>query len=357
MSLRENITVFLWAAIATMAIGAGRPAMATPIDWVRVGNPGNAADANGFGAVNHTYDIMKFSTTVGQYVAFLNAVDPQGINPNGIYDGRMGSASYGPSLLNTGGTDGSRYLAAPNWADKPVLYVSWYDAARFTNWLQNGAQTYGTSDASANAPQNVGAYTVGTATSGDAVLRNPGAQYWIPTNNEWYKAAYYSPVKGGPDSPGYYLYATQSDDAPTPVTASPTGVGSAGSTGNFANFNQQAVWVTRLNQPLGAGPTTVGTNGGPSYYGTFDMTGQVFNLTDDGPDGSLAQRGVIGSTWLLTTVNASGPGYAATNIESNTRGFRVAAVPEPSAYITMLSGLACAGYWLRRRRIAATARK
>lgn len=41
-------------------------------------------------------------------------------------------------------------------------------------------------------------------TNGFVPARNPGAQFYIPTEDEWYKAAYYSPVKVGAGSPGYY---------------------------------------------------------------------------------------------------------------------------------------------------------
>lgn len=62
-------------------------------------------------------------------------------------------------------------------AAKPVNYVSWFDAARVANWLHNGALTYPTSDASASAPQNGGAHTPGTATTGTAPAKNANARY------------------------------------------------------------------------------------------------------------------------------------------------------------------------------------
>jgi sulfatase modifying factor 1 len=159
------------------------------IDWVTVGDPGNAADTTGFGAVTSTFKIMTFEFTNSQYAAFLNAVDPDGTNPNSIYNGDMGSNVRG-GITNTGTTSGSRYAVKSNMGDKPVTYVSWFQAARVANWVNNGAHTYGTSDATAAAPQNVGAYALGTATSGTTPARNLSATVWIPTENEWYKAAY-----------------------------------------------------------------------------------------------------------------------------------------------------------------------
>ncbi len=145
--------------------------------------------------------------------------------------------------------------------DKPVNYVNWFDAARVSNWLMNG----GTSSSSTET----GAYElVNGQTTGTAPAVNSGATFYVPTENQWYKAAYY---KGGSTNAGYWDYATQSDTAPTAVTAGSTGIGSSGSTGNFANFNQAADWDSQDGNV-----TTVGTNGGASAYGAFDMSGNVF---------------------------------------------------------------------------------
>ena len=61
-----------------------------------------------------------------------------------------------------------------------------------------------------------GAYTLGTLGAGGVpvtppVTHNGGSQIWLPTENEWYKAAYYA--GGG----SYNLYPTSSS-AITPAT-------------------------------------------------------------------------------------------------------------------------------------------
>jgi len=96
------------------------------------------------------------------------------------------------------------------------------------------------------------------------------SQYFILNENEWVKANHYDPTIAG-----YYFYATRTNTAPTRVTANSIGDGSAGSVGNFANFNNGAIW----NGATG-NVTTVGTNGGPSYYGIFDGGGNVNEWTD-----------------------------------------------------------------------------
>ena len=252
--------------VLALAIAAGVmiPAHAVTIDWVTVGDPGNVADDTTYGAVADSFQIMKYEWTNSQYVDFLNAVDPNGTNPNSIYDSRMGSNVRGGISFTDGNTAGSKYTARTNMGNKPVNYVSWFDAARVANWLFNGAT--GTSST------ETGAYTLNNATSGTAPAVNPGATFYVPTRDQWYKAAYY---RSGGTNAGYWDYATQSNTAPTEVTAGGSGDGSGGSTGNSANYNNGADWNS-----LNGNVTTVGTNGGPSAYGAFDMTGNILEWND-----------------------------------------------------------------------------
>ena len=47
----------------------------TSLQFVTVGDPGNAADpSTGYGSVGYTYQMGKYDVTVGQYCQFLNAV-------------------------------------------------------------------------------------------------------------------------------------------------------------------------------------------------------------------------------------------------------------------------------------------
>jgi formylglycine-generating enzyme required for sulfatase activity len=177
---------------------------------------------------------------------------------------------------------------------------------------------------------------------------NSGATFYIPTENQWYKAAYY---KGGGTSAGYWNYATQSDTAPTAVTAGSTGIGSAGSTGNFANFNNVADWNSQNGNV-----TTVGSNGGASAYGAFDMSGNLYEWNDTaGVFGSI--RMLRGGVWNLSTgvLSSSNRRPADASLGDNDIGFRLASpvgVPEPSTYAIALAGLACGGYSMFRRRRA-----
>jgi len=302
-------------------------------EFVTVGDPGNLADSSGYGAVSATFDIMKFEFTNQQYVQFLNTVDPTGANSKSLYQDNMGSTVRGGINRTLANDVGSRYEVKTNMGNKPVNYVSWFDAARVSNWLHNGATS--------SSDTETGAYTLSNAIiDGDIVARNPGALFFIPTENEWYKAAYY---KRGSTNAGYWTYATKSDGAPTAVTANPTGDGSAGtgSTDNSANYNSAALWLP----PAGttAHFTSVGTNGGPSAYDTFDMSGNahewVSPLSVITAGNSVIRGGGRGSAIVDSTVRSE----ASTSNDGalSSTGFRLAslssssppAVPEPSMMV------------------------
>jgi sulfatase modifying factor 1 len=345
MSFARMPRVVFAVGVAALLGSLALPARAVTIDWVTVGDPANAYDTintgtnPNYGAVADSFQIMKFEFTNQQYTEFLNSVDASGTNPNSVYNVNMGSNARGGISFTLANPSGSKYAIRTNMGDKPVNYVSWFDAARVSNWLFNGAT--GTSS------METGAYTLNNATSGNAPAVNPGATFYVPTENQWYKAAYY---KGGGTNAGYWQYATQvTGTAPTAVTAGSTGIGSSGSTGNFANYNTAADWNSQNGNV-----TTVGTNGGASAYGTFDMSGNVYELNDlTGAAGSF--RGVRGGPWGGDAffLSSSYRGTPDPSSEFFSLGFRLASpvpVPEPSTWVMGLAGIACGGCSMFRRR-------
>ena len=340
LSFARLPSVVMSIGVAALLASLAVPARAVTIDWVTVGDPGNTADTApaGYGAVADAFQIMKYEFTNQQYTDFLNSVATT--DTYSLYNTTMGSNARG-GITRSGVSGSYTYATRTNMGDKPVNYVSWFNAARVSNWLING----GTSSSSTET----GAYTlIGGQTSGTAPAVNLGATIYIPTEDQWYKAAYY---KGGSTSAGYWNYATQSDSAPTAVNATAIGTGTSGgaspvTSGNFANYNDAADWNGQDGNL-----TTVGTNGGASAYGAFDMSGNVYEWNDlTGAAGS--SRGLRGGDW-----NAAAPTLSSSNrisldpsLDVINISFRLAAVPEPSTYAMALAGLACGGYVVFRRR-------
>src|SRR6185295_16877972 len=82
--------------------------------------------------------IGKYEVTNSQYVEFLNGVDPSGANTLALYNTSMTSQGCGGINFDPAAPVGARYTVKPGRSNNPVVYISWYDAARFTNWLHNG---------------------------------------------------------------------------------------------------------------------------------------------------------------------------------------------------------------------------
>jgi formylglycine-generating enzyme required for sulfatase activity len=221
--------------------------------------------------------------------------------------------------------------------DKPVNYVSWYDAARFTNWLHNG-QGIGSTE--------TGAYTLNG--NNDIITKNVGANVWLPSENEWYKAAYYDPTAGAGGGDNYWAQATRSDAVLTVATANSTGVISNPGA-NVANHNLGADWNNQNGNVTTVGSAGVAAN---SYFGTADQAGNVWEYNDAVLNNSL--RGVRGGAWDNTSnfLAASARNGGSPTDEHNSWGFRVAAssvpVPEPSTFL--VSMLLVSAFLTRRRR-------
>src|SRR5207244_1500322 len=98
-----------------------------------------------------------------------------------VYNAAMNTDALGGITFVTGNPTGSKYVVKAGRGNNPVVYVSFFDAMRFTNWLENGQPTNGSGT-------ETGTYTVGT---GISEVRSLGAQFFIPSENEWYKAAYH----------------------------------------------------------------------------------------------------------------------------------------------------------------------
>ncbi len=284
------------------------------IDWVTVGNAGNSADPlTGYGAVGYEYRIGKYEVTNAQYGAFLNAAAQT--DSYGLYNPSM--SGYG---ISRSGSSGSyTYSVTTALANRPVVYVSWFDAARFANWMVNG-QGGGDTETGAYTLNGDGVYDA-TFTVGGIINKNTGAQVYIPTEDEWYKAAYYNGATST-----YSLYPNGQGVITTADANYGNSVGSPSDVGSYSND--------------------------PSSYGTFDQAGNVFEWNDAVIS---SQRVIRGGDWVrpFGEDSASSTRYSAfTGYDYGqyqmTNGFRLAsAIPEPSAMVlTMLAS----GVMLSRRK-------
>ena len=259
------------------------------MDFVTIGHAGNPPDTRaqanpyGCGSVGYNYLIGKYEVTNAQWNAF--------------------TAIAGVPMGNDGGYSYTSYYTN---AQRPVNNVSWYEAAQFCNYLTSGNKS-------------LGAYQLGTDGSitvdRTTAISTYGTAYVIPTEDEWYKAAYYKP-----NGSGYSLYANGTNTAPV-----------AGVQSNY-------------NGVIGA-PWNINT-GTQEQNGTFDMMGNVWEWNETLFYGSF--RGLRGGSCLSDDRLASSfRTDFPPDLEGGFVGFRVAEVPEPATlFLLGLGGLAV----LRKRR-------
>lgn len=331
--LLETAPLFRAAFLAALSL-CTQAFAAVNIEFVVVGNPDNPNDPlnkDPYGRVNYAFSIAKNETTIGDYAQFLNAVAKT--DTYQLYSTNM-TAPANNGISRSGSSGSYIYQVNPGSENKPVTWVSWFDAARFTNWLHNG-QTTGPQD---SATTEDGAYTLSGAMSG-VVVRNVGATVWIPSENEWYKAAYYDPNKNGTGAGGYWLQATQSD------TLAGNSIGVADSAnyfdGDFYGYPASAY------SDVGA----YGSNS-ESAYGTNDQAGNVYEWNDAvvtatkrGLRGGNFSSGYFGSD---VDLDASFRGSYDSSSADFGIGFRVATIPEPTSAVL---GIMTGGLLMFRRRL------
>lgn len=280
-------------------LGLARCGQGVVVDAVTVGNPGNAGDPTPFGvfgSVSYNYRISKTEVTNAEYCEFLNAVARQS-NSRGLYNASMGTHPIGGIVQTLVGSDYVYTVKADavgkgpggtdySYANKPVIWVSFYDAVRYANWLHNGQGGASTTE--------FGAYT---PAAGNSIVRHAGAKYFIPTDDEWFKAAYYNPL-----TQTYYEYPTRSETPPNNNLPS-------ADTGNSANFND-ATGKTPTGATTNYRFTDVGAYQlSASPYGTFDQGGNAFEWTESYLDTGYRRIRGGSSTDSNQALAASG-GYA-----------------------------------------------
>jgi formylglycine-generating enzyme len=327
--------LFLLALLCARGVLQQSAALAITIATVPVGNQGNPNDpANlsvpGIGSVNYNYSIGKYDVTVGQYAAFLNAV--AATDTYELYVPNMATDLNVAGIAQNGNSGSFTYsvIGSPN---HPITYVNWFDAARFVNWLSNGQPT----GAEGTGTTETGTYTL-NGSNPTNVARNSNATWVIPTESEWYKAAYYNP-----NTSSYYQYPFSSSTVPT--SAMP---GSTPNTGNFQAVTNTGIGVFAVTDSSSLSTsqnylTDVGAyTASASPYGAFDMGGDVFQWNETLIS---SNRGMRGGWWALNSVYLASSSRVSIVPTSETSeiGFRVALVPEPSTAV--LASIACGLMW------------
>jgi formylglycine-generating enzyme required for sulfatase activity len=291
--------------------------------FVPIGNPGNAPDTTGSpnpaGSVGYAYNMGKYEVS-RDMINKANAAGNLGIS---MWD----MSSFGGNGVN-----------------RPANDISWNAAARYVNWL-NTSQGYSPAYKFAVQPGQ-GGYSVNAQIqlwqisdlgyNAANPFRNSQAKYFLPSMDEWYKAAYYDPNANG-GAGGYWNFPTGSDSAPTAL--------SGGTTGGTAVYNQS----------LFQGPADITNAGGLSPYGVMGMAGNIYeweetesDLVNNNPSSARGVRGggyYVNSSFLSASNRSSS---SPTGGGDGSIGFRVASIPEPSsAALLMLAGV---GLWQGRNR-------
>lgn len=283
-------TTLLLLSISTIASADQIGSIA--IDFADIGNAGNGNDIGSSGL---------YSSPFG------------GVS----YDYRMSIAEISAAMLSTAGLPSGSWLG-----DQPAASVNWYQAAAFTNWLNT---TTGHQPAyKLNAPLTaLTLWSSGEAwqAGGENLYRHKDAYYFLPSEDEWYKAAFHQNNGATAD---YWDYATASNRAPTAA------IGGDGT----------AIYGYATPSPM-----SVEISGGASEYDTIGQGGNIAEWLESAYDGgnstSTEGRTIRGGDWSTSSINLRSstrsnfsPSYSKNNV-----GFRVASVPEPSALAILLVGM------------------
>jgi formylglycine-generating enzyme required for sulfatase activity len=312
-------------ALASLLVAL--PAGAVNIEYVDVRDANNPPDTatNCLGAppdcgsVPYDYAISKYEITNSEYVEFLNAV----ASGDDTYELFSSSMEVGFITSRTG----NLYYAKAGFENKPVTFVSFWDAVRFANWLHNG-QPVGPEDTTTTED---GAYTLtADGIANNTVTRKFGAGVFLPSENEWYKAAYYDPAL-----PGFYHYPAGTDTQTTCAVP--------GAAPNTANCDSAVGPLTNHLTDVGA------YTGSASPYGTFDQGGNVSEWNETPVYG---YRLFLGGSYKdsASFLAKEEPKRLAIAARPDL-GFRVARlVPEPAhALLVLTGGLVLAAAQRKRR--------
>ncbi|MBX3425970.1 MAG: SUMF1/EgtB/PvdO family nonheme iron enzyme [Pirellulales bacterium] len=288
------------------------------------------ADLFGSGANSFTIDFVTIGAPNNPQDYFIAPGDVAAPPGGGSvpYVFRMGTYEVSERMIAAANAEGNLGITQTSRGpDFPAGGISWLDAVRFVNWLNTS-----TGNPAAYKLDPAGNFQLWAPTDPgyDPTnwFRNTQAKYFLPSHDEWYKAAYFDPLLGV-----YYDYPTGSDTAPLRV-AGGTAPGTAVYGGSF----------------FAPTPSPIMSAGGPSPFGTFAQGGNIGELIEteidkvnDSIESARTARGGAYTSGAAELVSYTAIGYGP-NFQSPNLGFRVASrIPEPSTLSLAIGLLWLAG--------------
>jgi hypothetical protein len=302
-ALFAAFTPFIRSAAHADTFGSGTNTFT--IDFVTIGNAGNAPDTTGYGSVPYAYRIGKYE---------ISHNDATKANASGL----------------------SNFTARAWTGDQPAGRISWYEVAAFVNWLNTSSgyqAAYHLNFVDGAWIMQLWDSTNAWTAGGTNRYRHKNARYFLPSENEWYKAAYYNPA-----GDNYFLYPTGSNTAPTAV---PKGTNPG----------------TAVYAGVTSAPANVIEAGGLSPYGTMGQGGNLWEFNEtawDGANDSASEFRVFRGGYY---------DFSGFSVDSSVRvntepdhlndafGFRVASVAPTSVVLTVEKTTSLSGQWQFDREI------
>lgn len=324
------------AAVTAASITCAQNVPSYDFQWATIGDVGNPAYLNGpswsptlgRGSVGYEYRISKLEVTTAQWMEFVNTFATQSDDLTQFGNPSFWGATIDPDYDGPG----RRYVlqsGLPSAGLVPVGGIDWRTSAMYCNWLHNqkstdlASTTYGAYDTSTFTRNPDGTFNDQTAPS-------PGAKFWIPSLDEWMKAAYFDAGRYLQGDIGWLDFPQGSYQVPVPGAPWDDGATTSGGY-NPPGFDE-------LYFPVGSYTEAV------SPWGLWDLSGGYSEWLGEWGDaaqhldrltkGSWASCGYVtmfyeDAVWMVNGHDPRYVGFMTVRVAS--------AIPAPGAVLTAIS--------------------